>query len=89
MRVIKNETTDRYEADPSLLKKFPEQLFASLHEGVFHLGGDELTKGVDVEREGYPAGQAVGAIHEVVPAGDLVHSIVSEAETVLQRLSTL
>ncbi len=63
MRVIKNETTDRYEADPSLLKKFPEQLFVAHEEGTFHLGGDEMTTGVDEKREGYPAGQAVGGIN--------------------------
>src|SRR6202034_4399156 len=45
MRVIKNDTTDLYESDPSLLKKFPEQLFVSHHEGTFHLGGDETTEG--------------------------------------------
>src|SRR5665213_3008511 len=26
MRVLRNDTTDRYDADPSLLKKFPDQL---------------------------------------------------------------
>ena len=34
------------------------------------------TSGIDPRREGYPAGQAVGAITSIVPAGDIVHSIV-------------
>ena len=89
MRVIKNDTTERYEADPSLLKKFPDQLFVSHEEGTFHLGGDETTTGVDPRREGYPAGQAVGAINELVPAGVLVHQIVRDADAILQRLSKL
>ena len=89
MRVIRNDTTDRYEADPSLLKKFPEQLFVSHEEGTFHLGGDESTLGIDPRREGYPAGQAVGAINELVPAGDLVVQIVRDAEAILARLSAL
>ena len=89
MRAIKNETTERYESDPSLLKKFPEQLSVSHREGTFHLGGDEHTEGVDPRREGYPAGQAVGAIREVLPAGEIVRRMVSEAEETIARLSTL
>jgi enoyl-[acyl-carrier protein] reductase II len=87
MRVLKNETTDRYEADPTQLKKFPEQLFVALKEGTFHLGGDETTQGVDPQREGYPAGQAVGAINELLPAGDIVRRMVTEAEAVLSNLA--
>jgi enoyl-[acyl-carrier protein] reductase II len=89
MRVIKNDTTTRYEADPTLLKKFPEQLFVSHEEGTFHLGGDETTEGIDRHREGYPAGQAVGAIDEILPAGDVVHQMVDEAESIIARLATL
>jgi enoyl-[acyl-carrier protein] reductase II len=87
MRVLRNETTDRYEADPSLLKKFPEQLAVSVQDGTFHLGGDENTLGVDPRREGYPAGQAVGGIEALVPAGDIVRSMVEEAERVLSELA--
>ena len=47
MRVLRNDTTDLYEQEPTLLKKFPEQLVVSLHDGTFHLGGDESTPGVD------------------------------------------
>jgi enoyl-[acyl-carrier protein] reductase II len=86
MRVLRNETTDRYEADPSLLKKFPEQLGVAFAEGTFHLGGDETTEGVDPKREGYPAGQAVGAITSILPAGDIVRSIVEQAEQVIAGL---
>ena len=89
MRVIKNETTERYEKDPSLLKRFPEQLLTSHHDGTFHLGGDESTAGVDPQREGYPAGQVVGAIAALRPAGDLVHEMVDEAEAILKRLGAL
>jgi enoyl-[acyl-carrier protein] reductase II len=87
MRVIKNDTTDRYDADPSLLRGFPDQLTASLREGTFHLGGDERTPGIDPRREGYPAGQVVGGIHDIVPAGDLVTSMVREAEEILAGLA--
>jgi enoyl-[acyl-carrier protein] reductase II len=87
MRVLRNATTDRYEADPTLLKKFPDQLGVSFTDGTFHLGGDERTEGVDPNREGYPAGQAVGAIDELVPAGDIVRSMVEQAERAIARIS--
>ena len=45
-----------------------------------HLGGDSFSDGVDVDRECYPAGQGVGAITELVPAGELVRRFVAEAE---------
>ena len=89
MRVIRNATTDRYDSDPSLLKKFPEQIFVSHSDGTFHLGGDENTENVDPDREGYPAGQVVGAIESLVPAADLVRSIVAEAEAQIKRMAAL
>ena len=54
-----------------------------------HLGGDEQTAGVDPDKECYPAGQGVGAIHDVVPAGELVHRIVAESEEALERVAPL
>ncbi len=89
MRVLRNDTTDRYEADPALLKKFPDQLAVAFAEGTFHLGGDELTANVDPRREGYPAGQGVGAIDTIIAAGDIVRTIVQEAEAIIARLHAL
>jgi enoyl-[acyl-carrier protein] reductase II len=54
-----------------------------------HLGGDSFSEGVDVDKECYPAGQGVGAIAELVPAGDLVHRFVAEAEIALDRMAAL
>jgi enoyl-[acyl-carrier protein] reductase II len=86
MRVLKNDTTAIYEANPSLLLPFPEQLTVSMRDGTFHLGGDESTPGVDPSREAYPAGQAVGAISGLIPAGEIVTSMVRDAEAVLASL---
>jgi NAD(P)H-dependent flavin oxidoreductase YrpB (nitropropane dioxygenase family) len=36
-----------------------------------------------------PAGQGVGAIQGLIPAGDLVRQIMSEAEQTLSQLSKL
>lgn len=86
MRVVRNEWTNQVESDPSVLKPFPEMMLHSLQNGVLHLGGDENTE-VDINRECYPAGQLVGAIDELTPAGDLVRSVVAEAERTLDRLT--
>ena len=56
-----------------------------MKDGANHLGGDETTTGVDPDREFFPAGQGVGAIDELVPAAELVHRFVSEAEAALAR----
>ena len=85
MRVLRNPLTAHYEAHPEELVPFPEQLMRSFGDGSFHLGGDESTLGVDPDREGYPAGQAVGAIDALIPAGDLVRQFVAEAEAALAR----
>jgi enoyl-[acyl-carrier protein] reductase II len=86
MRVLRNDTTERYEADPSLLRKFPDQLLVSRDEGTFHLGGDEETEGIDPRREAYPAGQGVGAISTLIPAGELVTSIVEQAQRIIAQI---
>jgi enoyl-[acyl-carrier protein] reductase II len=85
MRVIANETTRFYDEHPGELARFPEQLGRSLRDGSFHLGGDDSTPGVDPAREGYPAGQALGAVDELRPAGELVRRIAVEAEEALQH----
>ncbi len=54
-----------------------------MNDGAFHLGGDAATPGIDPDRECYPAGQGIGAL---VPAGDIVQTMVAEAEAVLDRL---
>jgi len=87
MRVVRNRFTDHYDAHPEELKKFPEQLGVAYGGGAMHLGGDSFTDGVDVDKECYPAGQGVGGITELVPAGELVGRFVAEAEAVLDRLS--
>ncbi len=86
LRAVRNATTRYFEEHPEELRPFPEQIVAAISGGWLHLGADEHTPGVDPERECYPAGQGVGAIHEIVPAGELVQRIVAEAERALDRI---
>lgn len=83
MRAIRNAWTDHHDAHPEDVAAFPQQLVASMRAGAFHLGADEEADGVDPDREGYPAGQGVGAIDMLVPAGELVRRFVAEAEAAL------
>ena len=53
------------------------------------VGGDELTIGVDPDKECYPSGQGVGAITKIEPAGDIVRRLVAEAEAALERTSSV
>jgi enoyl-[acyl-carrier protein] reductase II len=85
LRALRNSWTDHFEAHPEELVPFPAQIARALEEGVMHLGGDESTE-VDPERECFPAGQGVGAVRELVPAGELVGRFVAEAEEVIRRL---
>jgi enoyl-[acyl-carrier protein] reductase II len=89
MRVLKNQTTERYEKEPSLLQPFPSQLLQSFRDGTFHLGADEHVEGVDPKREGYPAGQAVGAITSLMSAGDIVENMMREAMEDIARVAEL
>jgi enoyl-[acyl-carrier protein] reductase II len=84
-RVVRNDWTNHYEMHLDELQKFPEQAIASTRAGVNHLGAPDGTD-VDVQREFMPCGQGVGAIHELTPAGDIVRSMVAEAERTLDRI---
>jgi NAD(P)H-dependent flavin oxidoreductase YrpB (nitropropane dioxygenase family) len=69
------------------LEPFPAQLGKAFHDGALHLGADETAEGVDPELECYPAGQGVGGITGLVPAGEVVTRMVGEAEARLAELS--
>ena len=85
MRVLRNSYTDYFEQHPDELQGFPEQLGRSASDGALHIGGDMKTTGVDPQREGYPAGQGVGAIRQLVAAGELVRLFIDDAEIALRR----
>jgi enoyl-[acyl-carrier protein] reductase II len=85
LRGIRNAYTDHFAAHPDQLKRFPDQMMSSFEQNALHLGGDETTP-VDPDKECYAAGQAVGGIDGLVPAGELVHRFVAEAEQALAQL---
>lgn len=82
-RVITTSYADEFERSGVTPEPFPGQFLKSLADGVNHLGADEDQPGIDSDREFMPAGQAVGAIGELVPAGQIVADMVAEAEALL------
>ncbi len=88
-RVVANDYTREWETRPDDLQPFPLQFMRSMEDGVNHLGLPSSTVPalIDADRELFPAGQGAGAITELVPAGELVHRFVINAEAVLDRLA--
>lgn len=88
-RVVRNSYTEYFEDHKDELQTFPGQVGRAMRDGVFHMGGDLSTEGVDPEREFFPAGQGVGAIKDLVPAGEIVRSMVADAEAILAKPKAL
>jgi enoyl-[acyl-carrier protein] reductase II len=87
-RVVRNDWTTHFEEHPEELQPFPQQVTVSAKAGVNHLGLPSGTE-VDASKEFMPAGQGAGAIHELTPAGDIVRSMVAEAEEIIDRLAAV
>ena len=88
-RVVRNGYTEYFEEHKEELQPFPAQIGRSVRDGAFHMGGNPETEGVDPSKEFYPAGQGVGGIKELIPAGDIVRTMVAEAEEILAKPRTL
>src|SRR3954447_16611917 len=84
-RVVRNEWTNHFDTHPEELQAFPAQAVASAKAGANHLGFPDGTE-VDASKEFMPCGQGVGAIETLVPAAELVNTMVAEAERVIERL---
>jgi len=85
---VRNDYTQYFEEHPEELQPFPQQAIKAMQDGAAHLGAPSGTD-VDLKREFMPAGQGVGGIHELVPAGELVLRFVLEAEEALDRVAKL
>ena len=89
MRVLRNDYTAHFEQHPEELERFPNQMVRSIGDGALHLPTGDDGQEIDPHKECYPAGQGTGAIHDVVPAGELVERFVHEAEDALARIDAL
>jgi enoyl-[acyl-carrier protein] reductase II len=85
LRAVRNDYTQYFDNHPDELQRFPDQIARSLGDGAMHLGAPPDATGIDPTKECYAAGQGLGAIAEVTPAGDIVRAFVAEAERELAR----
>src|SRR5262249_42342660 len=81
LRSLRNRYIAEYEADPTKIKRFPEQLAISSARQVMAYWNPEA----DPERTCMPAGQGVGSFHDIRPAADVLHEIAAQAEAILRR----
>jgi enoyl-[acyl-carrier protein] reductase II len=88
-RVLRTDYAEDFERSGVAPEPFPGQVVRSMSDGANHLGGDETTEGVDPNREFMPAGQVVGALDDLVPAGDMVERFVEEATSALTGAAAL
>ena len=85
-RVIRTEWTNYWEKNADKLQGFPGQVVESVKAGIQQLGAgpDEV---LDTDRAFMAAGQAVGAIDEILPARTVVDDIMRGARETLERLA--
>ncbi|HSJ96937.1 MAG TPA: nitronate monooxygenase, partial [Myxococcota bacterium] len=86
MRVLRNAWVDSWRERSGEIQPFPLQMLDAARAGVMGFTDDAAA---DPGRTCMPAGQGAGAIRDVPAAGDLVRSVVAEAEAVLGRLGEL
>lgn len=86
MRVLDNAYAQGWEKRAAELRPFPAQMLHSTQQGVINYVDDAF---VDPERTCMPAGQGVGGIDDVLPAGEIVARVVAEAEEVMARLGSI
>ncbi len=86
MRVLTNPYVEERERHPETIQPFPAQMIESAQAGVLGYAQDATT---DPGRTAMPAGQGVGAIHEVRPVAEIMARMVEEARETLARLGRL
>lgn len=82
-RTIRNPYNQAWEARREEIQPFPAQVGVSIQAGVMDYMG--VGRGTDPERTFLPAGQGMGLIREIKPAGEVLRDIIREAEEVLAR----
>jgi enoyl-[acyl-carrier protein] reductase II len=80
LRSLRNPYILEHEADPTKIKRFPEQLLISAQRDVMAYWSH-----ADPERTCMPAGQGVGAFRTIQPAAEVFRDIVRGAEAVLEQ----
>jgi enoyl-[acyl-carrier protein] reductase II len=88
MRVIRNAYVEDWEKRSDEIQPFPAQMTVSARAGVFGLTSGDAER-VDPARSCMPAGQGVGGIDEILPAGEIVRRVMDEARAAIERMGKL
>jgi enoyl-[acyl-carrier protein] reductase II len=84
MRARRNPYVDDWESRPQDILPFPKQMLLSQQNEV--MGGVSGRHArVDPSRDCMPMGQGSGAIHDILPAAEIIRRMVAEAEAALDR----
>jgi len=88
MRVKKNTYVEDWERHPQDIQPFPQQAMISHREGVMGGIGGQV-EGLDIDRSAFAMGQSAGGVKDVLPAGEIVARIMSEAEAAIDRVTAI
>jgi enoyl-[acyl-carrier protein] reductase II len=80
-RTIRNPYITALDKDPAKIQPFPQQVMYSTSQGVMDYDGRRGE--CDPDRTFMPAGQGSGSINEIRPAGEILRSIVDDAERIV------
>lgn len=80
-RTIRNPYVAEWEREPAKIQPFPQQVLHSSQQDVMDYVG--RGGGCDSQRTFMPTGQGSGGIHDVRPAGEILRSIVADAERIV------
>ena len=88
MRVRKNAWVEDWESRAADIQPFPQQAMISIQAGALGGIGGQI-EGLDAAKSCFAMGQSAGGIREVLPAGEIVARIMSEAEAAIVRVAGL
>lgn len=91
LRVVRNPYTTKYEDNPELLEKSSALIARrAWADGCWRLHGgsinaEEFAKGYDDDNQAFVAGQNIGALERLIPAGEIVNEMTETAVGLLQN----
>jgi len=86
-RAIRNAYTTEWEGHPQDIQPYPLQVMQSVQAGVFDYSGRRGD--ADPLRTFMPAGQALGLIRDVRPAGEIVRDLMRETSAAIRSIQPL
>ncbi len=88
LRALKNAYIDDWEGRPNDIQPFPMQAMLSVQANA--MGGlIGQTEGLDPARSCFAMGQSAGGVDAILPAGEIVRTIVAQAQAVIAKLQAL